>query len=71
MDSVIKSLLRGRVLATVTGAAAAGLSGAAAITGALNEATAVVTALLALISSLAALYSKIRELDTNRDEQNE
>lgn len=62
MDTVIKSLLRGRVLSATTGLAAAGLSGGAAITDSLNEATAVVTALLALVSACAALYSKVREI---------
>lgn len=61
MDTFLQSLLRGRMLATVAGASAAGLSSTAALTGALNEAAAVVTALLALVSACAALYSKLRE----------
>lgn len=58
MDSLIQSLLRGRMLATV--------SSAAAVTAALNDATAAVTALLALVSALASLYSKLREIRQGR-----
>ena len=62
IDSITKSLLRGRMLAAVSGASAAGISTTAAITDTVNEATALATALLALISALAAVYSKLREM---------
>ena len=62
IDSITKSLLRGRMLAAVSGASAAGISTTAALTDAVNEATALATAILALVSALAAVYSKVREL---------
>lgn len=66
MDTFLQSLLRGRMLAAVAGTAAAGLSGTAALTGAINDATAIVTAALALVSAVAALYSKLREIKQGR-----
>jgi hypothetical protein len=62
MDSIFTSLLRGRMMAAVASLAVAGVSTSAALTDAANEATALTTALLALISALAAIVSKIREL---------
>ena len=62
IDSLTKSLVRGRMLAAVAGTSAAGISTTAALTDAVNEATALATALLALISALAAIYSKLREM---------
>ncbi len=61
-DPILTSLLRGRVLAAVTGTAAAGSSAVAAITGTVNEAVLLINALLALIAALAAIYSKLRDL---------
>lgn len=61
-DSIFTSLLRGRMLATVTASAAAGISTTAAITETVNELTTLATAVLALVSALAAVASKLREL---------
>jgi hypothetical protein len=63
-DSIFTSLIRGRILSTVAGTASAAvatsmLSGA---TGTINELALFITALLGLVSAIAALYSKLREM---------
>jgi uncharacterized membrane protein YccC len=67
MDSILQSLARGRILATVAGTTAASVSLTATATGHLNEITALMTALLAFVSAGAALYSKIREIRKAND----
>ena len=62
IDSLTKSLVRGRMLAAVAGTSAAGISTTAAITDHINEATALATAVLAFVSAIAALFSKLREM---------
>lgn len=62
MDSLFQSLLRGRVLATVASSAIVGTSTASMLTNSVNEWVVTANALLALVSALAALASKLREI---------
>ena len=61
-DTIIQSLMRGRLLAAVAGSGVAGGSILELTTTATEEMTAVVNAILGLIAALAAVYSKLREL---------
>jgi hypothetical protein len=60
-DSLIKSLVRGRVLAAAT-SAAAGTSVVAVATGWADDAALMLTAVLNAVSVLAAIASKVREI---------
>ena len=62
MDSLLRSLLRGRVLATVASSAIVGTSTASMMTDSVNEWVLTANAILALVSALAAIASKLREL---------
>jgi hypothetical protein len=66
-DSWLTSLLRGRVLAAVAGSASASLSLTAVASGALNEWTATLNGVLALVTVVAAIASKLREIWRGQD----
>jgi hypothetical protein len=61
-DSLLQSLFRGRLLAASAATAAAGVSASTLVTGNVDEWTAALNAILMLISALAAIISKLREI---------
>lgn len=61
-DTLVQSLLRGRVLAATAATGIVASSVTATITGSVNDATALLNAVLALVSAWAAIVSKLREL---------
>ena len=63
-DSILKSLLRGRLLAAVAGSSIAAGSLLELTANATDELTAVINSVLGLVAALAALYSKLREIRT-------
>ena len=65
-DSLIQSLLRGRLLAATAATAAAGFSTASVVSGTVDDWTAALNAILMLISAIAAIVSKFREIKGSR-----
>lgn len=61
-DSILTSLLRGRALAATASAVVLGSSTATLITGTLNEWTVILNTVLAFVSVIAAIASKMREI---------
>ena len=61
-DTIIESLLRGRLLAAAAGSSIAAGSLLELTVSATDELTAVINSILGLVAALAALYSKLREM---------
>ena len=61
-DSILESLLRGRLLAAAAGSGVAAGSLLELTVNATDELTAVINSVLGLVAALAALYSKLREM---------
>jgi hypothetical protein len=63
-DSILESLIRGRLLAAVAGSSIAAGSLLELTANAADEMTAVINSVLGLVAALAAVYSKLREIRT-------
>ena len=61
-DTILQSLIRGRLLAAVAGSGVAAGSLLELTVNATDELTAVINSVLGLVAALAALYSKLREM---------
>jgi len=61
-DTLIQSLLRGRMLAVAASTVVASTGTAAMLAGQMNEWLVVLNTLLALVSAIAAIASKLREI---------
>jgi hypothetical protein len=61
-DTLTQSFMRGRLLAVAASTAVASTGTAAMLTGYMNEWLIVLNTILALVSALAAIASKLREI---------
>jgi hypothetical protein len=61
-DTILESLIRGRLLAAVAGSGIAAGSLLELTANATDELTAVINSVLGLVAALAAVYSKLREM---------
>ncbi len=61
-DTLIQSLMRGRMLAVAASTVVASTGTAAMISGQMNEWLVALNTLLAVVSALAAIASKLREI---------
>ena len=66
-DSILESLIRGRLLAAVAGSSIAAGSLLELTVNATDELTAVINSVLGLVAALAALYSKLRVMRVKED----
>ena len=61
-DTIVQSFMRGRMLAVAASTAVASTGTAAMLTGAMNEWIILLNTLLALVSAISAIASKLREI---------
>jgi hypothetical protein len=61
-DTILQSLMRGRLRAAVASAVVASTGTAAMLTGTMNEWIVLLNTLLALVSAISAIASKLREI---------
>jgi hypothetical protein len=65
-DTILQSFLRGRMLAATAATTIASTGTAAVLTGQINEWLLVLNTLLAFVSAIAAIVSKLREIKNGR-----
>ena len=61
-DTIVQSFMRGRMLAVAASTAVASTGTAAMLTGHMNEWLVALNTLLALVSAIADIASKLREI---------